>query len=418
MHSHHNPTWRKPSQSRPGFQLHTLIVMTPSNGPLAGIRVLEFGSLIAGPFAGQLLGDYGADVIKIEPPSGDPCRRWGVLHQGESLWWTGLARNKRSVVLDLHEEDDTAVARRLALTTDVIVENFRPGQMEQWGLAYAALVGQNPGLVYVHVSGYGQTGPRSSMAGFGSIGEAMGGIRHTTGMPHGPSSRTGISLGDSLAALFAVIGTLAALEERHRSGRGQEVDVALYEAVAALMESSLADAEIAGIVRDRTGGVLPGVAPSNAYPTLDGAEVLIAANADGVFRRLCEAMGQPQLSTDVRFCSHQDRGMHTDELDELIGAWSVTMGADTLLDLLAHHGVPGGRVFTALDALADPHYAARDMVPRLTSVQGIDMPVTGVVPRFSRTPGSLRSPGPALGAHTDAIKSELSSELTDHPSPE
>jgi formyl-CoA transferase len=381
--------------------------MTPSSGPLTGIKVLEFGSLIAGPFAGQLLGDYGADVIKIEPPSGDPCRRWGVLHEGKSLWWTGLARNKRSVVLDLHRTEDVAAARHLALNTDVIIENFRPGQMEKWGLSYDDLVGQNPGLVYVHVSGYGQTGPRAPMAGFGSIGEAMGGIRHTTGQPEAPSSRAGISLGDSLGALFAVIGTLAALEERHRSGRGQEVDVALYEAVAALMESSLADAEIAGVVRGRTGGVLPGVAPSNAYPTLDGAEVLIAANADGVFRRLCDAMEQPQLVEDGRFAAHGDRGSHAEELDRLIAQWSATMDADALLDLLAGHGVPSGRVFTALDALADPHYAARDMVQRLTSTEGIEVPMTGVVPRFSRTPGSLRSPGPPLGAHTQQVKSEL-----------
>jgi crotonobetainyl-CoA:carnitine CoA-transferase CaiB-like acyl-CoA transferase len=251
----------------------------------------------------------------------------------------------------------------------------------------------------VHVSGYGRTGPRSSEAGFGSIGEAMGGIRHTTGAAGGPSSRTGVSLGDALSALFAVIGALAALEERHHSGRGQEVDVALYEAVAALMESSLADAEIAGVIRDRTGGVLPGVAPSNAYPTLDGGEVLIAGNADNVFARLCAAMEREDLVTDDRYATHGERGIHARELDELIGAWTSTMHTDALLALLAGHGVPSGKVFTAADALTDPHYLARGMVQRLTSTSGIGMPVCGVVPKFSRTPGSLRSAGPSLGAH-------------------
>jgi len=372
-------------------------------GPLDHIRVLELGSLIAGPFAGQLLGDYGAEVIKVEPPAGDPMRRWGVVHRGEGLWWTSIARNKRSVVLDLRTDEGAAAARRLATTADVVLENFRPGQLEQWGLGYDDLVGDNPGLVMVHVSGYGRTGPRSAEAGFGSIGEAMGGIRHTTGAADGPSSRAGISLGDSVAALFAVIGTLAALEERHHSGRGQEVDVALYEAVAALMESSLADAEVAGIVRGRTGGVLPGVAPSNAYRTADGAEVLIAGNADSVFARLCEAMGRPDLAVDDRYATHGARGANAAELDELIDAWTSTLPSDDLLELLAGLGVPSGRVYTAADALRDPHYAARGMVQRLTSVGGVTMPVAGVVPTFSRTPGSIRTPGPALGADSDEL---------------
>jgi crotonobetainyl-CoA:carnitine CoA-transferase CaiB-like acyl-CoA transferase len=367
-------------------------------GPLHHLRVLELGSLIAGPFAGQLLGDYGAEVIKVEPPSGDPMRRWGVVHDGEGLWWTSIARNKRSVVLDLRTDEGRAGARRLALSADVVIENFRPGQVAQWGLGYDDLVADNPGLVMVHVSGYGQTGPRAAEAGFGSIGEAMGGIRHTTGAADGPSSRTGISLGDSLAAMFAVIGALAALEERTHSGRGQEVDVALYEAVAALMESSLADAEIAGLVRGRTGGVLPGVAPSNAYPTRDGAEVLIAGNADSVFSRLCAAMGRSDLAVDERYATHGARGVNAAELDELIATWTATQDAQDLLSLLTQHGVPCGRVFTAADALRDPHYAAREMVRRLTSVGGTNMPVTGVVPVFSRTPGSIRSAGPALGA--------------------
>ena len=370
---------------------------------MAHLRVLELGSLIAGPFAGQLLGDYGAEVIKVEPPTGDPMRRWGVVHEGEGLWWTSIARNKRSVVLDLRTDDGAAATKRLATTADVVIENFRPGQVEQWGLGYEDLVVDNPGLVLVHVSGYGRTGPRAGEAGFGSIGEAMGGIRHTTGAADGPSSRAGISLGDSLAGMFAVIGALAALEERRLSGRGQEVDVALYEAVAALMESSLADADVAGTVRGRTGGVLPGVAPSNAYATADGAEVLIAGNADSVFARLCDAMDAPELATDGRYATHAARGNNATELDERIEDWTRTRTADDLLALLAEHAVPSGRVYTAADALADPHYAARGMVQHLTSTGGTTMPVPGVVPRFSRTPGSIRSAGPALGADTDAL---------------
>mgnify|MGYP001102287105 CR=1 FL=1 len=378
--------------------------MRTQNGPLHHIRVLELGSLIAGPFAGQLLGDYGAEVIKVEPPTGDPMRTWGVCHEGQGLWWTSIARNKSSVVLDLRSSEGQAAARRLAVSADVVIENFRPGQVERWGLGYDDLVADNPGLIMVHVSGYGRSGPRAAEAGFGSIGEGMGGIRHTTGPADGPSSRTGISLGDSLSGMFAVIGALAALAERAESGKGQEVDVALYEAVAALMESSLADAEVGGVVRGRTGGVLPGVAPSNAYPTLDGAEVLIAGNAQTVFTRLCEAMDRPDLVTDERFATHVDRGRNAEELDALIAGWTATLTADDLLALLAEAGVPSGRVYTALDALTDPHYLARGMVQRLTSTSGVDLPTTGVVPAFSRTPGSIRTPGPALGSHDHLVE--------------
>jgi len=377
--------------------------MTTVAGPLCGLRVLELGSLIAGPFSGQLLGDYGAEVIKIEAPAGDPLRRWGVLHAGESLWWTSIARNKRSVVVDLTTEAGAAVVRSLALSADIVVQNFHPGQLERWGLDYERLAAENPGLIMVHVSGYGRTGPRAAEAGFGSIGEAMGGIRHTTGPVDGPSCRTGISLGDSLAAMFAVIGALAAVHERASSGRGQEVDVALYEAVAALMESSLADAEVAGIVRGRSGGVLPGVAPSNAYPTADGAEVLIAANADGVFARLCVAIGQPALVGDPRFATHQARGDNAAELDHVIGAWTSQRSSGHVLSTLATHRVPSGRVYTSTDVLEDDQYRAREMILRLASGSGQLVPMPGVVPRFSRTPGSVRSPGPGLGADTDDV---------------
>jgi len=372
-------------------------------GPLSGLRVLELGSLIAGPFGGQLLGDYGAEVIKIEAPAGDPLRRWGVLHEGESLWWTSIARNKRSVVVDLNTETGAGVVRRLALTADIVIQNFHPGQLERWGLGYQNLAAENPGLIMVHISGYGRTGPRATESGFGSIGEAMGGIRHTTGPVGGPSCRTGISLGDSLAAMFAVIGALAAVHERATSGKGQEVDVALYEAVAALMESSLADAEISGVVRSRSGGVLPGVAPSNAYPTADGAEVLIAANADGVFARLCLAMDQPQLADDPRFHTHQTRGDNAAELDRLIATWTSQYSSGDVLDIMATHRVPSGRVYSAMDALEDAQYRGRDMIVRIMSRTGQLVPMPGVVPRFSRTPGSIRSPGPALGADTDAV---------------
>lgn len=377
--------------------------MSSVPGPLCGLRVLELGSLIAGPFGGQLLGDYGAEVIKIEAPAGDPLRRWGVLHAGESLWWTSIARNKRSVVVDLNTEAGVGVVRRLALTADIVIQNLRPGQLEHWGLGYESLAAENPGLIMVHISGYGRTGPRAAEPGFGSIGEAMGGVRHTTGPAGGPSCRTGISLGDSLAAMFAVIGALAAVHERATSGKGQEVDVALYEAVAALMESSLADAEVSGVVRGRSGGVLPGVAPSNAYPTADGAEVLIAANADGVFARLCLAMDQARLAEDSRFHTHQARGENAAELDRLIATWTSQYSSGDVLAVMATHRVPSGRVYSAMDALEDGHYRGRNMIVRMMSGTGQLVPMPGVVPRFARTPGSIRSAGPALGADTDSV---------------
>lgn len=371
-------------------------------GPLLGVRVLELGNFIAGPFAGQLFGDYGAEVIKIEAPDGgDPMRHWGVCVDESSLWWPIIARNKHSVVADLKDLDDLAFVQRLASECDVVLENFRPGVLAKFGLDYETLAATNPRIIVTHVSGFGQTGPRATEAGFGSIGEAVGGIRHTTGDPDRPPARAGISLGDSLAAMFAVIGTLAALHERSASGRGQEVDVAIYEAVAALMESSMVDFEVADVLRGRSGGTLPGVAPANAYPTSDGPEVLIAGNADTVFTRLCDAMGRPDLATDERYATHVARGEHERELDELVGTWTSTMGSDELLALLREHTVPAGRVYTAADMLVDEHYAARDMVQRRAARTGIDTPMIGVVPKFSRTPGSITDVGPTLGEHTD-----------------
>jgi crotonobetainyl-CoA:carnitine CoA-transferase CaiB-like acyl-CoA transferase len=374
-------------------------------GPLLGIRVLELGNFIAGPFAGQLFGDYGAEVIKIEAPDGgDPMRHWGVCVNDSSLWWPIIARNKRSVVADLKNPEDLAFVQRLARECDVVLENFRPGVLAKHGLDYATLSVENPRIIVTHVSGFGQSGPRATEAGFGSIGEAVGGIRHTTGDPDRPPARCGISLGDSLAAMFAVIGTLAALHERAASGRGQEIDVAIYEAVAALMESSMVDFEVADVLRGRSGGTLPGVAPANAYPTSDGSEVLIAGNADTVFARLCDAMGRPDLAVDERYATHVARGEHERELDVLIGEWTSTMPSDELLALLRAHTVPAGRVYTAVDMLRDEHYAAREMVQRRTSRAGIDTPMLGVVPKFSRTPGSIADVGPTLGEHTDLYR--------------
>ncbi len=371
-------------------------------GPLLGVRVMELGNFIAGPFAGQLFGDYGAEVIKIEAPDGgDPMRTWGVCVDNTSLWWPIIARNKRSVVADLKDPADLAFVQRLAGECDVVLENFRPGVLAKFGLDYATLSATNPGIIVTHVSGFGQTGPRATEAGFGSIGEAVGGIRHTTGDPDRPPARCGVSLGDSLAAMFAVIGTLAALHERSASGRGQEVDVAIYEAVAALMESSMVDFEVADVLRGRSGGTLPGVAPANAYPTSDGSEVLIAGNADTVFARLCTAMGRSDLADDERYATHVARGEHERELDALVGEWTATMNSDDLLALLRSHTVPAGRVYTAADMLDDEHYAARDMVQRRTARTGIDTPMLGVVPKFSRTPGSIADVGPTLGEHTE-----------------
>jgi len=379
-----------------------------TTGPLDGIRVLELGSFIAGPFAGQLLGDYGADVIKVESPGdGDPMRRWGVTRDGDSLWWPTIGRNKRSVVVDLRTERGKELAVGLASKADVVLENFRPGVLDRMGLDFASLSARNPKLVMTHISGFGQTGPLAGQAGFGSVGEAMGGIRHTTGSPDRPPSRAGISLGDALASVFGVIGTLAALHAAERTGRGQEVDVAIYEAVAALMESTMADYELGGVIRTRSGSVLPGVAPSNVYPTADDAEVVIAGNADAVFARLCKAMDRPELAADDRYATHGARGANAEELDALIATWTRTMPCDAVLATLDEHGVPAGRIFTAPDMLTDPQYLARDMVRRVATAQGWEVPMTGVVPRFTDTPGTIRHPGPALGEHTDEVLAQV-----------
>ena len=377
-------------------------------GGLGDVRVIEMGQLLAGPFCGQLLGDFGAEVIKVEPPgSGDPMREWGrEKPHGQSLWWPILARNKKSVTLNLRVERGQELARELIATADVLVENFRPGTLERWGLAPDDLWRDNPGLIITRVTGYGQSGPYAARAGFGSIGEAMGGIRYVTGDPDKPPSRAGISLGDELAGTFAALGTLVALHALQRTGRGQIVDAALYEAVLALMESLLPEWEIAGYQRERTGSVLPNVAPSNAYPTADGP-VLIAANQDSVFRRLAAVMGQPELADDVRYATHGARGANAGELDQLIADWTAPQRAPVLLDLLHESGIPAGLIYRAADMLIDPHFAARDAIVRMMHPEFGEMPMQNVVPRLSATPGSVRTLGPELGQHNAEIYGEL-----------
>lgn len=385
-----------------------------TKGPLDGITVVEIGGFIAGPFAGQLLGDYGARVIKIEPPGGDPMRTWGVVENGRSLWWPALSRNKESVVLDLKTEEDRALAADIFRKADIVLENFAPGRLASWGLDYPSVVEENPGLIMVHVSGFGQSGPRATDRGFGSIAEAMGGLRALSGYPDRPPVRAGISLGDEVAGLFAVNGALAALREREHSGRGQEVDVALYESVFALSESLISDWELGGVTRARTGSTLPGVAPSNVYTCADGHEVLIAANSDSLYRRLCEAMGQEELKVDERFATHQARGDNAEELDGIVQRWVGTLPAEKLEEVLDEHQIPRGRIYTPKDIVSDEQYAARDMIVRKPAPgYSRPVPMPNVVPKFSRSPGSIRTAGTELGHHTESVRREFTREPRD-----
>jgi succinyl-CoA---D-citramalate CoA-transferase len=374
-------------------------------GPLSDLRVVEFGQLLAGPFCGQLLGDFGAEVIKVEDPAkGDPMRQWGrEKPHGKSLWWPVVARNKKSITCDLRTSEGQALVRRLIDTADIVVENFRPGTLERWGMAPETLWRTNPGLVITRVTGYGQTGPYSGRAGFGSIGEAMGGIRYVMGEPDGPPVRAGISLGDSLAATYACIGTLVAVHHRARTGRGQIVDSAIYEAVLAMMESLLPEWAVAGYQRERTGATLPNVAPSNVYPTGDGDLILIAANQDTVFGRLAKAMGKPELSDDPRYATHSARGAAMEELDTLIARWTTKKPAEDLLAVLHAGGVPAGRIFRARDMFADPHFAAREAIVTVPHPDFGELPMQNAMPRLSETPGAVRTAGPALGEHNDEV---------------
>lgn len=375
--------------------------MSVAVGALSHLRVLELGQLIAGPFCGQLLGDMGADVIKIEAPGvGDPMRSWG---QGKPVWWSVIGRNKRSVTLDLRKPEGREVLRRLAAEADILIENFRPGTLEKWELAPEALQALNPRLIVVRVSGFGQTGPYAKRAGYGSIGEAMGGMRYLAGEPDRPPSRVGLSIGDALAATFACLGALTALESRHRSGRGQVVDSAIYEAVLAMMESTVPEYTEAGVIRERTGAILPKIAPSNVYPTADGEMVLIGANQDSVFARLAEAMGEPELASDPRYASHGARGNHQGELDARIAEWTHGFSADALLAHCEAHGVPAGRIYRVPDMLKDPQFQARQSIVPVADETYAGLQMQNVFPRLSQTPGRIRWPGPALGAHTDEV---------------
>jgi formyl-CoA transferase len=380
---------------------------TPT-GPLAGIRVVECGSLIAGPFCGQLLADFGAEVIKVEDPgAGDPMRTWRMDDDGNSLSWPIIARNKKSITCNLRDVEGQDLLRRLVSTADVLIENFRQGTLERWGLGYETLSHANPGLVLVRVTGYGQTGPYADRAGFGSIGEAMGGIRYLTGEPDRPPSRVGVSLGDSLAGTFAAFGAVTALVARRSTGRGQVVDAAIYEAVLALMESLVPEWEVTSRRRERSGALLPGVAPSSVYPTSDASEILIAGNRDTVFERLCGVMGKPDLVTDPRYATHTARGRHQEELDRIIADWTRGLPAEHVLKLMHEAGVPAGRIFTAEDMLSDPHYVARDAIIRMTHDRLGTFPMQNVFPKLSATPGLVSWMGPELGQHNDEIYGEL-----------
>jgi formyl-CoA transferase len=367
--------------------------------------VIEIGQLLAGPFCGQLLGDFGAEVIKLEDPGrGDPMRQWGrEKPHGKSLWWPVVARNKKSVTCNLRTPQGQDLVRRLVARADVLLENFRPGTLERWGLSPEQLWEINPRLVITRVTGFGQSGPYAPRAGYGSIGEAMGGIRHVTGEPDRPPSRAGVSLGDSLAATYAALGTLVALHQRERSGRGQVVDSAIYEAVLSMMESLIPEWAVAGYQRERTGATLPNVAPSNVYPTADGDLILIAANQDSVFGRLAAVMDAPELADDPRYATHGARGASMAELDGRIAAWSATQHADDLLERLHGAGVPAGRIFRAADMLADPHFAAREAIVRLPHPDFGELPMHNVAPKLSGTPGRVRSVGPELGEHNDDV---------------
>jgi crotonobetainyl-CoA:carnitine CoA-transferase CaiB-like acyl-CoA transferase len=372
-----------------------------TKGPLSDIRAIELGQLIAGPFCGQLLGDMGAEVIKVEAPgAGDPMRDWG---RGVPVWWSVIGRNKKSVTLDLRSARGQDLLKRLIEKSDVLIENFRPGTMEKWGLSYETLAAINPGLVMVRVSGFGQTGPYASRAGYASVGEAMGGLRYIAGDPDRPPVRVGISIGDSLAATLGCLGALAALHHRTVSGRGQVVDAAIYESVLAMMESTIPEFTVGGFIRERSGAILPKTAPSNVYPTRGGEMIVIGANQDSVFGRLADAMGRPDLKTDARYSNHIARGENQAELDALISAWTATLDADTLLARMEENGVPAGRVYRAPDMLADPQFAAREAIVDVPHPAFENLKMQNVFPKFSETPGEVRWPGPELGAHNDEI---------------
>jgi formyl-CoA transferase len=380
-----------------------------AQGPLSDLRVIEMGTLLAGPFCGQLLGDLGAEVIKIEPPNqGDPLRAWGQEKaNGKSLWWPVVARNKKAITLDMRQAEGQALLKELVAKADFLLENFRPGTLEKWGCGYDELSKINPRLIMIRVSGYGQSGPYSSRAGFGAVGEAMGGLRYVVGDPSTPPSRVGISIGDSLAATFACVGALSALHYREKTGRGQIVDSAIYEAVLNMMESLITEFDKTGYIRERTGAILPHVAPSNVYPTSDGSMVLIAGNQDTVFGRLAQAMGRPELAKDPEYATHSARGHNQKQLDDLIGAWTRTKNRTELLELMSASGVPAGLIYRAPEMLEDPHFKAREAIVSVPHPDFGELKMQNVAPKLSETPGSIRSPSPELGQHNDEIYRSL-----------
>ena len=377
-----------------------------AKGPLTDIRLIELGQLIAGPFCGKLMADMGADVIKVEPPGkGDPMRDWG---RGElPLWWTICARNKRCITANLREPEGQDLVRQLVAKSDMVLENFRPGTMERWGLSYEELSEANPGLIMIRVSGYGQTGPYATRAGYASIGEAMGGLRYLCGEPDRQPSRAGISIGDSLAATYACIGALSALHHREQTGEGQVIDASIYESVLGVMEAIIPEYAISNHIRERSGATLPNVAPSNIYDCADG-QFLIAANQDTVFARLCEAMGQPELSHDERFVTHTARGKNMKLLDGIINEWSKDLIVDDVATLMEKHAVPAGKIFRAPEMLADPQFAARESIVDIPSERWPNLKMQNVFPKMSKTQGEIRWPGvEVLGAHNREVYGEL-----------
>jgi len=394
----------------------------PSFGPLAGLKVIELGQLIAGPFAARTLADFGAEVIKIEPPAapgkpgGDPLRQWRLMHEGTSVWWQVQSRNKKSVALDLRDPQARDIVRQLADEADVIVENFKPGVLEAWDLGYDTLSARNPGLILCRISGYGQTGPYKDLPGFAAVAEAMAGLRHLTGEPGRVPVRTGVSLGDTVAALHGVIGILMALHHRHATvsataprGRGQVIDVALYESVFNCMESLLPEYSAFGVVREAAGAALPGIAPSNTYACADGW-VIVAGNGDSIYTRLMNAIGRDDLGRDPALASNAGRVARVAEIDAAIGAWTASRTAREVLDVLQAAQVPVGRVYTARDIAQDPHFRARDMIERITTADGLELDVPGIVPKLSATPGRIDRLAPALGQDTDEVLQRLRSD--------
>lgn len=372
---------------------------------LEGIRVLELGQLIAGPFAAKTLADFGAHIIKVEPPGqGDPLRKWRMLHEGTSVWWEAQSRNKESICIDLRQSEGQALVRKLAAEADVLIENFRPGTMEKWGLGWDVLHADNPRLIMLRVSGYGQTGPKKDEPGFAAVAEAMAGLRHLTGEPGRAPVRAGLSLGDTIAGLHGAMGVLLALYQRDaRGGEGQVIDVALYESLFNLSESLLPEYSAFGAVRQPAGGALPGIAPSNAYPCASGEYVLVAANGDAIFKRMMLAIGRADLADDPALARNDGRVQRVDEIDAAIADWTRTQTVDAALAVLRDAQVPSGRIYTVKDIAEDPHYRARGVIESVTSAGGLTVEVPGVVPKLSASPGAIHDRAPTLGEHTDDV---------------